>query len=128
MDIAKPDSWDTNPMPEHSTELDYSESFSLKDFEKISRGLIPQCMEDKWFIYLEGNILNFHRSWKGNCIYQIEFSRDSEKYTATRAIANRDPDQYKQDDDSYDSQMIHFLISNFLLGENEPFPMPLITA
>jgi len=32
-------------------------------------GLVPEEIEDKWFIYWEDDTLFFHRSWTGNCIY-----------------------------------------------------------
>ncbi len=125
MDTAKPDSRKTEPMPNQCTELDFAETFTPDEFEKkISHGLIPKEMEDKWHIYLDGNTLYLHRSWSGHCIYKIEFTRDSEKYSAVKTIVNRDPEQYRETNDSYDSKMLHFLISNLLLGKKEPFPVP----
>jgi hypothetical protein len=123
-EAAKSDSWKTKPMPAEVAVLDYAAEFSPEEFERISRGLVPQEMEDKWFIFLEGNTLNLHRSWTGHCIYQVEFDRDVEKYSVRRATANRVPDEYRQTDDAYDAQMFHFLISNFLLGRSVPFPVP----
>lgn len=30
--------------------------------------------QDRWFIYLEGDVLNLHRSWTGTCTDQVEFA------------------------------------------------------
>lgn len=124
METAKLDSWMTKPMPDAIADLDYSAEFSPQEFERISHGLIPKEMEDKWFIVLDGHTLNLHRSWTGHCIYQVEFGRDGEKYSVRRTTANRVPDQYRQTDDDYDVRMLNFLIRNLLLGDNGAFPMP----
>jgi hypothetical protein len=115
MNQAKPDSWKNQPMPEQNSVLVFSAEFTANEFVKISLGHIPKDMDDKWFIFLDNDQLNFHRSWTGHCIYKIEFSRNGEKYRAWRAIVNRHPEQYKQTDDRYDSK---------LLGKSEPFPVP----
>ena len=122
--MAKPDSWQTKPMPSDVAVLEYKAEFDSDEFNRISRGLIPEQMEDKWFIFLEGDILSFHRSWTGFCIYQIEFDQVGDMYSVRRATANRCRDQYEESSDLYDSKMLHFLISNLLLGQRESFPVP----
>ena len=112
------------PMPGETSVLDYREEFSSEEFETISRGLIPQDMDDKWLIYLEGNTLYLHRSWTGICIYQLVFVADSGKHTVCRALVNRDRNQYGETDGAYDSKALHFLINNLLLGKQVEFPMP----
>ena len=37
---------------------------------------------------------------------------------------NRDPGQYVVTDDEYDVALLSFLIDNFLLGKQTPFPLP----
>ena len=39
--------------------------YSREDVERIKLGLIPEVMEDKWFIYWEGDSLYFHRKSRG---------------------------------------------------------------
>ena len=124
MDTARPDSWKTNPMPASVAVLNYVADFTTDEFNRISIGLMPLEMEGKWLIFLTGNILNLHRSWTGDCIYQVEFDQDGEKYSVRRATANRDPAQHRETDDAYDSKILNFLIRNFLLGESLPFPIP----
>ena len=111
-------------MPEAVAELDYFAVFTPKEFERISRGLIPGKMEDKWFIFLEDNTLNFHRSWTGHCIYKVEFDYDGRQYAVRSAMVNRNPKEYRQTDSDYDAQLLNFLIRNLLLGDNTPFPIP----
>jgi hypothetical protein len=96
----------------------------MEEFKKISLGLIPQEMEDKWFIYLDGNTLYLHRSWTGLCIYQVEFERVAGKHVVRRALVNRNPTQDQATDDVYDSALLGFLIGNLLLGKPGKFPVP----
>ena len=81
METARRDSWKTRAMPPETAVLDYSAEYSPDEFERLSRGLIPQAMEDKWFVYLEGDVLHFHRSWTGICIYQVSFGEENGKHT-----------------------------------------------
>jgi hypothetical protein len=111
-------------MPQETAVLGYRREFSVKEFERMSLGLIPQEMEDKWFIYLEGTTLHFHRSWTGICIYQVEFKQDAGKYAVLRALVNRDQTQNQWTEDTYDLELLNFLISNLLLGRQVEFPVP----
>jgi hypothetical protein len=52
----------TTPMPAEKAQLDYSAEFTPEEFAKIAEGLIPEEMEDKWYIHLEDNALYFNRS------------------------------------------------------------------
>ncbi|MBI2840759.1 MAG: hypothetical protein HYX75_20775 [Acidobacteria bacterium] len=124
MEIANKDSWKNLPMPQETFVLGYRGELSSEEFERISCGLIPQEMEDKWFIYLDGTTLYLHRSWTGVCVYQVEFEEEAGRYSVRRALVNRDQTQYQGTDDAYDSALLHFLISNLLLGKQVEFPVP----
>jgi hypothetical protein len=122
MESARKDSWKTHPMPEQRAVLNFNAEFSKEEFQKISAGVIPEEMEDKWFIYLDENTLNFHRSWTGFCVFQVEFERANEKYRVTRALVNRNPREYRRTDESYDAALVQFLIAHLLLNKNVDFP------
>ena len=64
-------SWDNKPLSEKRISLPYDRKFSLEEYKLISYGFIPDSMEDKWFIYLENDVVYFHRSWTGICIFQL---------------------------------------------------------
>lgn len=120
--IATRTSWNIQPMPGSNTKLIFNQSYTNQEYEHLSAGLIPKDMEDKWFIFLDGDWLYFHRSWTGFCVYQIRFEQEGENYIVVEAIANRDPEQYRGADDQYDADLIGFLIDDFLLGKRVPFP------
>ena len=89
--IAHRNDWKTVPMPEQHETFVLSRSFSEEEMNALRCGNVPQAMEDKWFWYMEGSTLWAHRSWTGNCIYQIDFKEDGDHVV----VVNRDPEQYK---------------------------------
>ncbi len=122
MKTATRDSWKILPMPEIQAFLSYTRCFSVAEYEKLLVGLIPGAIENKWFCFLKEETLYFHRSWTGHCIYKIHFEKTENGFCIKKVIANRDKEQYKENDDNYDTKMLDFLISNLLLGESKPFP------
>src|SRR5689334_3790210 len=71
--IATRECWKVLPLPEIRAELGFAATYTSVDFELIKRGLIPEEMEDKWFVFFEKPWLYFHRSWTGAGIYGVEF-------------------------------------------------------
>ena len=117
-------SWNIKPMPEDQKELPLSGVYTEEEFEKISYGFLPQDQQDKWFIYLEGEWLNFHRSWTGACIFKLEIVLNNCKYHAIKAVVNRDPEQYRSTNDEQDVKLIAFLIDQLLLNRFAVLPTP----
>lgn len=67
--------WYTKPMERPFTRVPLRDlTLTAKEYARLSLGLIPEEMEDKWFIYLEDNKLYCHRSWTGLCTYIVEFA------------------------------------------------------
>ena len=122
---ATRNSWrkQTLPLPEERAKLKFDRLFYLAEYQKITHGLIPAGMDDKWFIFLENDTLFFYRSWTGFCIYQLHFITQNNNYYVDEVWVNRNSEQYKEIDDHYDIQLLNFLIDNLLLGQNTPFPV-----
>ena len=49
---AAPDSWKRIPFTEGEP-IDYAATFSRSEFAKLREGLVPEAMEDKWFVYYD---------------------------------------------------------------------------
>ena len=111
-------------LPTAHKNLRFRREFTVEEYDRLARGVIPQAMEDKWFIFLEAEYLYFHRSWTGFLIYQIRLNKEGEKYFVDETLVNREPEQYKATDDEYDVTFLGFLIDNLLLGKQTPFPRP----
>jgi hypothetical protein len=117
-------SWSNlQPLPVQRSTLSLQRTFTEPEYEHLCNGLIPDRMEDKWFIFLEDDVLYVHRSWTGYCIYQLSLTRADSTYAISRALVNRDPNQYTWVDDRYDEKLLIFLIDHLLLGEHSPLPM-----
>lgn len=68
-------SWKTVPMS-MPVALACELFFTEEEYNVVSFGLIPQIMEDKWFVYLDDNsVLHLHRSWTGNEIFRAEINK-----------------------------------------------------
>ncbi|MBR0139712.1 MAG: hypothetical protein IJM17_05435 [Firmicutes bacterium] len=88
--IACRGDWKNKPMPEQRETFALRRTFSDEEMNALRLGNVPQGMEDKWFLYMEGDTLWAHRSWTGYCIYRIDF-KDGSEHSVT---VNRDPEQY----------------------------------
>lgn len=118
---ATKDSWKNESIGE-TCEIPYADIFSMDDFEKIRRGLIPREMEDKWFIYCDGFELFLHRSWTGKGVFQIEFKQDSSGILVERACcAKAFADKVGV---TFAAELVRCLIRNHLLDGKLPFPIP----
>jgi len=104
--------------------IPFAAEYSRLEFEQIRLGLRPEEMEDKWFIFFEDNVLYLHRSWTGFCIYRVGFTESGEKFSVTSVEVNRNEEQYKQSDDTYDARILGFLIDRLLLKKQTAFPLP----
>lgn len=118
-------SWpNLQPFPDKHTPLVIQRAFSEDEYERIAWGFIPQAMEDKWFIFLETDVLRFHRSWTGSCVYQLTLKKDGTRYTIQHAAVSRDPDQYGASDHNDDQSLLLSLIDDLLLGRRSQRPGP----
>lgn len=64
-------------------------------FDKVKQGIIPQEMEDRWFIFFEEGWLNLHRSWTGHCIFRIKIEKVNNRFVATESWVNRNKKQFE---------------------------------
>lgn len=97
----------------------YSASFKADEFDRLRNGLIPEAMEDKWFIYYEAPHLYLHRSWTGQAVYRVHLDETDSGATVREAhcaVENTSP--------AYEAAVLDFLIANLLLGQATPFPLP----
>jgi len=113
--IATKTSWENFPI-DNPKEIAINLFFTYKQFSKLTKGLIPQVMEDKWFIYFEHDELYFHRSWTGIGIYRAKLTKEGNGYSIKEFWAERNPEKYKNEDDNYDIENFSFLIARGLLG------------
>jgi hypothetical protein len=116
-------SWNCVPF-EAGDRLPLAATFSQAEYTRICEGLVPQAMEDKWFIYCEPPHLFFHRSWTGQPVYRVKLVQSGSSYQIEEAAWATELARGKEDQLTYQSELLAFLISNLLLGKSTPFPRP----
>ena len=101
MKIARREDWnDLKPMPAERVRLPWARTFDPAEHARVARGLVPEEMEDKWFVFYEAPSLWLHRSWTGIAIYQVTLREESGGSVVEEAGANRAPEQYRETDDA----------------------------
>ena len=87
-------------------------NFDLDAYHKFKYGHQAHEQEDKWNIYLEDNILHFHRSWTGNELFRFTLVKNPEMhigpnkelmcykyYKVSSFEVEQDPEVYKATDE-----------------------------
>ena len=92
---AKKEDFKTKELSEKVSVFNLDKKISFEEYEQMKLGLIPNSMDDKWFIYIEEDNIFFHRSWTGNCVYKTSIQKESEGILLTKTIVNRDRKQNK---------------------------------
>ncbi len=115
-------------MPAARTRLIYTRRFTEREYARIARGFNPTDMDDRWFIFLQGHHLRFHRSWTGFCIYDLVLGHDNGGALVLEAWVNRDKTEYNWSSDKLDSDNLDSIIDNFLLDDRMSAPMLITDA
>ena len=86
----------------------------------IRRGYVPWIMDEKWFVFMEGNRLFAHRSWTGIGIYEATFAPIEGGYVIESAVVTGDETKYRRSSDEAESLTLEVLIASYLLKESLP--------
>lgn len=113
--IATATAWQHEPI-DNPKRIDIALYFTDRQFSKLTKGIIPQQMEDKWFIFYENEWLYFHRSWSGFGIYKAHLIKEQDGYLVKEFWAERNQERYKNEDDNTDIKNFSHLIALGLLG------------
>lgn len=118
--IATRADWKIEPFQGSET-VPYAARFSYEEYDRIARGLVPEVMEDKWFIFLEDDMLYLHRSWTGQGVFKVDFKVEEAGVSVAAAVMT--PGGYLGTP-GYNARILGFLIDNLLLDRNTEFPRP----
>lgn len=124
MDATRQSWKNLKPLPSKRSSISLERTFSQQEFGRLCRGYIPERMEDKWFIFREGDVIFFHRSWTGSCIFELHLAQEGSRYAVGHLYANRDESQYRGATDAYDVRLVTYLIDTLLLNQRSPLPIP----
>lgn len=82
---ATKESWKRIPFAS-GVPIPFQETFLREEFDRVRKGLVPEVMEDKWFIYFEEPYLFLHRSWTGEPVYRLTLVADGEGASVAEAL------------------------------------------
>jgi hypothetical protein len=116
-------SWKRIPFTD-GVSIPYRAAFDADQFARLKTGLIPRVMEDKWFIYYEEPHLFLHRSWTGLPVYRLTLKNVSNGVEVTEALRSIALDDISPVNSDNEAELVDFLVSNLLLGQAKPFPVP----
>ena len=120
-DIATKESWENIPItiPKLIKICEIASEkkliFSEGQYEILKKGLIPEEMEDKWFIYFENNWLYFHRSWTGYGIFKAEIieeknNNDDKIYKINELYVESNKEYYNSNNGKNELDLLRQLI------------------
>lgn len=111
--VATRESWKHTPIV-HPRQIDIALFFTPSLFAQLTKGLIPEAMEDKWFIFYEDGWLYIHRSWTGYGIYKAPIVTTDHGYEIRTFWVERDEQKYKVQQDDTDVKTFTYLLASLL--------------
>ena len=108
--------WETHRMPRMRSHIKFDVGIAEEEFEMLAWGHIPEEMEDRWFMYFDGEAFCFYRSWTGFCIFRVyvERAKEGDGYVLTRITANRCKEQCTEENDERDGLLVLILVGQAL--------------
>ncbi len=116
-------SWKREPFGD-GVPLPFAATYSAAQFARIAEGLVPEQMEDKWFIFHESPYLFLHRSWTGLPVYRLTLAPCGDGVVVVEALWSS---TFAKDDPAareYEARLLDFLVAALLLRQPTPFPRP----
>lgn len=99
-------------MPAVSAFISVEKFYSQDEFDQLSAGVIPETMEDKWFVFYESPWLYLHRSWTGLFVFKVRFEPVTGGMAIAEVLVNRDPHQYTETERGHDITMLETLLDS----------------
>ncbi|MGW2081919.1 hypothetical protein ACWCOW_34225 [Streptomyces sp. NPDC001939] len=89
-----------------------------EDWDRIRHGYSARGMDEKWNVFLEGDVLFMHRSWTGHGVYEASFAPvTGGGRRIASAVVEADEERYRSMGDEYDRLMLELIVCVIVLGE-----------
>jgi len=111
--VATRDVWENLDFSGAFVDMPYRDRFTVEEFDRISRGFIPESMDDKWFVFYEDSTLFIHRSWTGLLMYRVQFDQSQDGVHVARAEIR---DEYRGHD--IHLKALPWVIRALILGQH----------
>ena len=113
---ARREDWQTLPGPAEREWFDLDLSLSPAEAEQIRQGFVPSGSDDRWFLFVEGDVLYCHRSWTGASIFGARLEEDEAGARLGRCWVSRDAEDYRSSGLGVDGQALLQLVRTHLLA------------
>ena len=77
--------WKIKRMGRKRRAVAYARAFTRDEWLRARRGVLPASMDDRWFIFVEGDRVWFHRSWTGDCAFEVRVEIEGDAARAAEA-------------------------------------------
>lgn len=108
---ARAEDWPHKALTQPYEEIAFPRRFSAQELEQLGQGHVPRKKHEKWFVYQDGKLLNFHRSASGECVFQLDVGAGLARVAGLEGFS---PDDRRA--------VLSYLIDRVLLGRTEPPP------
>ena len=115
---ARRGDWEAHPLTHPESIPPPTRIWTPEELDRIREGYVPEIMEEKWFILMEGNRLFAHRSWTGLGVHEATFTPVDGGYVIESAVVTGDRSEYERRSDQDESLILEMLITGHLLGES----------
>lgn len=105
-------------------EFPYDRTLEWADYKQAARGVVPLGPEDKWLVLQRQSLFSFYRSGNGVLLYRVRFVNRDGRFRSVRAEVNDDGRQVYHQPDTYEAELLDYLIDRLLLGCEARFPAP----
>jgi hypothetical protein len=94
--------------------------WSDDEWHRIKLGYAAYDMDEKWDVFVEGEMAFLHRSWTGFGIFEASFSAvDGGGWRISDAVVESEPARYRRSCEQFDRVMLELVLSAIVLGEPE---------
>ena len=104
-----------HPLPSRRAQIPFDRTFTAVEFEQARHEIMPETMEERWFVVFEDPWLHIGRSWTGYTIFDVRIVKDGDGYRIAEVWANRDPDQYGETDLRREAETLRMVIDHIIL-------------
>lgn len=108
--MTEPTDWNTEDMPDETERFYSGRELTSEEYSKLSLGLKPSGMDDKWFIYVKEGYIYFHRSWTGHCIFIARIENNMDRIFLSDVTTNKKPEQFAAQDLGVKKEMFEKLV------------------
>ncbi|MEV4418077.1 hypothetical protein [Catellatospora sp. NPDC049609] len=88
-----------------------------EQWRRIQSGYKARDMDEKWNVFVEGQVAHFLRSWTGHTIFEATFSETPAGHRITTAVVETDQKRHRRTSPEHDRIMLELVITAILLGE-----------